>query len=46
MDVRLILHFVNKYIAEKEKNSILQQQLNQQKQMQDKKQLRLNSSNT
>jgi len=31
----LILHFVDKYIAEKEKNIILQQQLEHQKQMQD-----------
>ena len=33
----LILHFVDKYIAEKEKNIILQQQLEQQRQMQDDK---------
>lgn len=38
----LILHFVNKYIAEREKNIILQQQLKQQEQMQDEKTVKTN----
>jgi len=36
----LILHFVDKYITEKEKNIILQQQLEHQKQMQDEKKVK------
>ena len=40
----LILHFVDKYIAEKEKNIKLQQQLTLYKQMQDKKTQRLVNS--
>ena len=39
----LILHFANKYIAEREKNIILQQQLEQQhKQMQDDNKVKTN----
>ncbi len=38
----LILHFVDKYIAEKEKNIILQYELNQQKQMQNKNNVKTN----
>lgn len=36
----LILHFVDKYIAEKEKCIMLQQELQQQKQMKDEKQVK------
>jgi len=38
----LILHFVDKYIAEKEKNFVLQQQLEHQKQMQNDIQVKTN----
>jgi len=38
----LILHFAEKYIAEKEKNIILQQKLEQQKQMQNNSNVKTN----
>ena len=39
----LILNFVDKYITEKEKNIILQQQLKQHQQEKDEKQVKTNS---
>ena len=38
----LVLYFVDKYIAEKEKNFVLQQQLEHQKQMQNDIQVKTN----
>ena len=38
----LILHFVDKYIAEREKNIILQQKLDLQKQMQNNSKVKTN----
>ncbi|MCI9015856.1 MAG: hypothetical protein HFJ53_01640 [Clostridia bacterium] len=38
----LILHFVDKYILEKEKNIMLQQQLEQHKQISDDKEVKTN----
>lgn len=38
----LILHFANEYIAEREKNIILQQKLKQQQQMQNNNKVKTN----